>query len=668
MFLSSVAKETNTTEARRHGEGLLISPYRRKLRGATRRLPLAIWLLLTGFYVLTMSGHTYSPDEETMYIVTREIVLHGKVAVPVTKDDAAVSALRPGRGGGSYASYGIVPSLLAVPLFAVGMLVGREGLTFDYATRFAVTALNAAATAATAAVLALWALRLGARRRVAVTVALLYGVATFAWPYARTFFSEPLAALFLLLAADRADAARQTAMPWCMTWAGVAAGLLVATRIASVVALPILVLFAVWPLGKGWLRWTIPAGVWWLLGLLPGLALVAGYNMLRFGTPFATGYGNEADTFRTPVWTGLGGLLLSPGKSVWLYAPPALLAIPGALLLWRQQRTVVLLAWGLFAAHVLLYARWSAWDGGAWGPRFLLTPLPLLFVLMVGALGHVDDQGSRFAQRLRRVSRIVAMPLAGLGLIGALGGMLVNFDTYLNMQGDHDRIYSWAGSPLVVHWRMLGGQLARHFPADDSCTLRDGWFASEQLPASLPRRSGANGTLQCDVGQLAQLTLTLDDRRPPAAPASNLVLRLNNVVVQPPAGQARGYHLLLPLGDTTLRLESTTWNPRAINFSERDDELGVAITGIGVRVIGGAVLPVRDAAVAPLSHQPRPRWAWYYEPTNQHLVDHWAWYLPRSELGAGKATIVAVLVCGIGGGLMFGGVYLLQTIRRNQNA
>jgi len=33
------------------------------------RLPLAIFLLLTGFYLLTMSGHTYFADEETMLAI-----------------------------------------------------------------------------------------------------------------------------------------------------------------------------------------------------------------------------------------------------------------------------------------------------------------------------------------------------------------------------------------------------------------------------------------------------------------------------------------------------------------------------------------------------------------------------------------------------------------------
>ncbi|MCX7790773.1 MAG: hypothetical protein N2378_09055, partial [Chloroflexaceae bacterium] len=104
------------------------------------RLPGAIFLLLCGFYLLTMSGHTYSPDEETMLAVTRGLIERRDVAV-VVEDGAPVAALRPGRDGGRYSPYGVLPSLLAVPLHLLGNLVAPAGPPADYATRFAVTAL-----------------------------------------------------------------------------------------------------------------------------------------------------------------------------------------------------------------------------------------------------------------------------------------------------------------------------------------------------------------------------------------------------------------------------------------------------------------------------------------------------------------------------------------------
>jgi hypothetical protein len=79
------------------------------------RLPMAVFLILSGFYLLTMSGHTYSSDEETMLAVTRGLIERGDVAV-VVEDGAPVSALCPGRDGRVYSPYGVLPSLLAIPL------------------------------------------------------------------------------------------------------------------------------------------------------------------------------------------------------------------------------------------------------------------------------------------------------------------------------------------------------------------------------------------------------------------------------------------------------------------------------------------------------------------------------------------------------------------------
>ena len=67
-------------------------------------------------------------------------------------------------------------------------------------TRFFVGWLGALVTAATVALLYRLARALDYGERAALGLAALYGLATAAWPYARTFFAEPLTALLLLAA------------------------------------------------------------------------------------------------------------------------------------------------------------------------------------------------------------------------------------------------------------------------------------------------------------------------------------------------------------------------------------------------------------------------------------------------------------------------------------
>ncbi|NTU78507.1 MAG: hypothetical protein HGA45_03750 [Chloroflexales bacterium] len=652
----------------------------------TNRLPLAIFLLLSGLYLLTLSGHTYSPDEETMLAVTRGLLERGSVAV-VVEDGAPVSALRPGPDGGRYSPYGVLPSLLALPLQALGALLGGDDPGGrDYASRLAVTALNGPVTAATTAVLAAWALALGAPRRWAAALALLYGLATFAWPYTRTFFSEPLAALLILVsayAAYRAQASgaiRRPAVsgrPWSQSplvpllISGLAGGLLLTTRIAAGIALPVIGIYVLWGSWRAWRRTGSPSSFIlhpsaFMLGLLPGLLLLLWYNLARFGTPLASGYASEAGLFTTPLAEGLYGLLLSPGKSVLLFAPPLLLALPGAVALWRRGRAgVVLLGVGLFLSHLLLYARWGEWQGGGvWGPRFLLPVVAPLLVLAAGLspredLGRKTKAGPRLLQPALVSGLLSLVFLAGFA--GNLGGVLLNFGTYVVAPEPADKLYSLAGSPLVGHWVMLAERWGRYAAPPPVCRLGDGLYDTEDPGgAPLPRRTGAVGELRCATNG-ARLSFTLDDRRPPAAPPSELRLLIaGRPLASPPSGQLREYRLLLPSGAAVITIEARTWNPRAAGFSERDDELGPQVAELGGVTVGGASVAVEDTAVAPLPARARPRWAWYYDPPNQHFADHWAWYLPRSELVGARAWALAGIILVLGAAALAGGLRLLR--------
>lgn len=607
-----------------------------------RRLPWIVFWLLCGLYVLTMSGHTYSADEETMLAVSRAL-LRGEVAV-TAPEGAPLAALRPGLDDQRYSPYGILPSLLAIPFFGMALPALSLGpAAFEYSSRFAITLLNAPITAATAGLLAAWSLRLGASRGGAFAIALLYGLATFAWPYARTFFSEPLAALLLLLATERLDALRSGSEQPLRAGivAGLAAGLLVATRVASGIALPLLGCYLLW------LSWRARKWHWplaWGLGLLPGFVLIGWYNLVRFGTALASGYGSEADLFTTPLFYGLYGLLFSPGKSLFLYAPPLVLGFAGTVRLARKHTALLLLIYGLALAHILLYARWGEWaGGGVWGPRFLL-PIVALMLLPAAGLWLNSER--------RQSLRIAAVMLLGvLGFVANLGGVWLNFNTYLNMPLEVDRINSWQDSALPAHWRIIGERIGNYSYGESHCALADGFFPLEEpAEAVLPRRSGATGSISCRLASVGILRLWIDDRRPAEAPASELTLRLDGAIIaQPPANQSRAYTIYLPPGQSRLQIAAMPWNPQRIGFSDRNDDLGPLISTAQLQSLAGREWPLIDRAIAPLPEAAAPRWAWYFDPPNQHLVDHWAWYLPRSELAGAPGWLLAGLLLAAGG-------------------
>jgi len=626
-----------------------------------RRAPLAAFLFLFALYLLTASGHLYSPDEEAMYYVTRGLATRGDIAIE--GDDLVPMPLREGRDGRRVSPYGILPSLAALPFFTLGALLasGASVEVYEYLTRFTVSLLNAPVTAATGAVLFSCVVSLGYGRRAAWLAAGAFGVASLAWPYARTFFSEPLAGLLLILAVERAYSASVRHDRRALLISGVATGLLLATRIAALVAAPFLMLYVAAATvscpgaSRGMaerLRVMAAHLGLWSLGLVPGVALVIGYNLARFGVPLASGYGDEASAFTTPLLTGLTGLLLSPGKSLFLYAPVAALALAGAPLLWRRWRLEVALLLSLVIAHVILYAHWHAWDGGGvWGPRLLLPIVPLLAVLATPVFERAAAGGGIGI-------RLIVSAILVFGTINALAGVLVNPAIYLNMEIPHRRIYFEAAhSPLLAHWRIAAERWQARY-GGGQCVIGEGFYFPEMRDALLPRMTGAYGTLSCRSDRPTLLTLRINDERPTGAPPGNPTLDIAGRQVALRDGQGSLFYVLAPPGaPLVLRAQPFV---QTIPGTERQRMVGLRIDAITAVDDRGIRLPLSDAAIEPPPASPRYRWGWYFVPTVRHTTDLWIGYLLRSEIGFIRALAVAgllvstALAAGVAGGRRLG--------------
>jgi hypothetical protein len=339
------------------------------------------------------------------------------------------------------------------------------------AAPFAVSAYNSVITALTAVLLCALALRLGWTRRVALALALLFGLATPAWAYTTTFFSEPSIALCLLAAV--ATTLWHDGPPSSVTalLTGVWLGLAALVRLDSVLYIPLFALYllartrraeATGLLPRDWLRLLA------LLALGPALALIGigVYDLARFGSPFSTGYGISGDyhDMHPPhslqaLWEGIYGPLLSPGKGLFLYAP-VLLLLPWAAVRFVRGygRDALLLLLGIAAIDVLAHANTLiVWLGGwAWGPRFLIPIIPIV-LLPLGALLHGAGP------RVRRIAWTLGM----LGVLIQIPAVLLEKGAYIRYLNAHDGqpaciwrtedLYKWhlQYSPLLGQWQRL---------------------------------------------------------------------------------------------------------------------------------------------------------------------------------------------------------------------
>ena len=122
------------------------------------------------------------------------------------------------------------------------------------------------------------------------------------------------------------------------------------------------------------------------IGIIPLLV----YNQIAFGNPFEQGYGSKP--FDTPIPMGLYGLLLSPSRGLFVYAPYLLFAVVALVLAWRTRGEVAARLRGLgiaALATLLLYATYTEWWGGrVFGARFLDDLAPVLFAALAWGIGH----------------------------------------------------------------------------------------------------------------------------------------------------------------------------------------------------------------------------------------------------------------------------------------
>ncbi len=130
---------------------------------------------------------------------------------------------------------------------------------------------------------------------------------------------------------------------------------------------------------------------WAGIGLAPFFLLYIWFNFVRFGGGANTGYTSAQPMFPPAyvIFEGIWGLLLSPGKSIFLFTPILLVLV----LFWHKFKRKFLPE--LIAALLLFFVYlWNmgtllgdvdylVWHGdSSWGPRYMLPVLPLFFIVI----------------------------------------------------------------------------------------------------------------------------------------------------------------------------------------------------------------------------------------------------------------------------------------------
>ncbi|HYO48881.1 MAG TPA: hypothetical protein VEW94_03430, partial [Chloroflexia bacterium] len=339
-------------------------------------------------------------------------------------------------------------------------------------------------------------------------------------------------------------------------------------------------------------------------------------------------------------------------------------ALPVALSLWgfssfaRRHKAESAFVAVLGVMLVIFFGLYGFWHGdGSWGPRYLIPFLPFALLPALPLIHSATNKtNSALSTRYSVLgTRLAVSTLIALGFFVNILGVLVNFDTYINV-GYDDETRHWIpyASPIVGHLNLLGQRVSEKAstlrPPERTVVFRGGVSYSEGDKASgalLPRWTTGRAVLELwpntSRGPIS-VTLRLNDHRPPQLPRAAVTILVNDspaTVERAPVPDlpiSADYSFPVSGQPARVIIATDTWNPAKMGENERDEELGVRLESITVRE-GGTVQPYRladDLAAPPYYPQPR----WYYNPATHFLADLWPVYM--LEMGMGRKTMLAL--------------------------
>ena len=196
----------------------------------------AVFLILLSIYLLTFQGTFRVDDEHILAARAQSLALWGRLEQPQAFGNQRERELQA--MGAAATQIEPAQAVLGAGLYRAGLALGWGGAQTLFLQ-------NAVLTAATGAVLVLSVGAIGFSPGVGAAVGLLFGLGTFAWPYATTYFRDPLAmfgsalALYGWVRITRPGAVTAAA-GWLVLVIGIVIG--VTAKNASLVLVP-----CVWP-------------------------------------------------------------------------------------------------------------------------------------------------------------------------------------------------------------------------------------------------------------------------------------------------------------------------------------------------------------------------------------------------------------------------------------
>ncbi|WP_017661066.1 glycosyltransferase family 39 protein [Baaleninema simplex] len=440
-------------------------------------------------FALTNSGFDTSEGTEH-YFLAEHIVRTGRLGY--TPDEIPIRLSYTAPNGNSYGSHEFGNVLFLLPTATLNLAIGAvlspfvSSETIDRLHQFVISFQPGIYSAVTAtAFFAILQIGFDRSKKCALIGMFSLVFTSFFWTYSRNLYDGVLCGMLLTLSLLYLMLYKKQEQTRWLILVFIFLGLSFITRLSAI--LPIFATAFYLILHH---RFSIPrilrvAGIS-SATILPFVLWQSWYNHLRTGlfykSPVQTEVYAHNNSLDGNIWVGLSGLLLSPGKSIFIYVPLAVLSVLLFRRFYRHYRNEALYVLVLVSTWLLLHSKLQSWYGAwGWGPRHFISIAPIL--LLPYAVNIKAIARKTYLKRL-------TLGLAAWGVLLSLSSIISNWHfrmAYAREQNRlDDEIFVWGfwNSQAIDMVKAAVGNLWRMATGSPVITLATDYSAANEYVSS----------------------------------------------------------------------------------------------------------------------------------------------------------------------------------------
>jgi len=403
---------------------------------------LSVLLFFWSLFALTNNGWDSSEGSIGAYLLAKNIIKHGELGSSTPLSYLFMVA----PNSRYYLVHEIGNAAFMLPIAFINVTIEKifSGFisleTISLTQRF-VLSFQASVYSAISAATFFAILRVGFSKAIVPSflATLCMALTSYFWTYSRNLYDGVLCTTLLTISFFLILKYRQTARFGYLVGCFICLGFGIVTRVSMLLAIIATITYLVITSRRSLRGKEI---IVTLLTLFPFGLWQAWYNFLRTGIFYKSPVQlccPENNALDGNLFVGIGGLLLSPGKSLLIYAPLIILSFVLFKKFFREYQKEAIYVSVLFILWLLLHAKLRSWYGAAgFGPRHFITIVPILFLPISVNLDYI----------LKKTTlKIVTILLSGFGLILSIASIITGWHfrtVYAESQGRvDDDIFIW---------------------------------------------------------------------------------------------------------------------------------------------------------------------------------------------------------------------------------